>query len=124
MAFKLPNNKNRFKPKFYGSKEEAAPGVPLIRKKLLPGIEGEANDDGSIFVSTKIKPGSKEETQLLMHEMKHITDMRIGKLGYTDDNVTWNGMTYPRKKGKIYYEGEWLEEGTSSFPWEDHYRKS
>ena len=122
MAFKLRNHKRNFKVKSYGSREEAAPGIPLIRKKLGKGIEGEANNDGSIFVSENIVPGSTQENELLMHEVKHITDMQIGKLGYTDDTISWNGNTYPRADGKIYYEGEWQDEGTPSFPWEDHYR--
>ena len=41
----------------------------LLRKKPLEeGILGEANMDGSIFISDKIQPGSQEERQVLLHD--------------------------------------------------------
>ena len=43
-----------------------------------------------------------------------------GKLAYTDDDITWMGEKYERKKGKINYNGEWLPEGSLDFPWEKH----
>jgi len=120
--FKLPrqnfNKANR--RRFTLSGEEAAPGTPLYRKKLDGDIQGEANDDGTIFISNNIKPGSSEETRILTHEMKHLTDMKIGKLKYTDDDISWDGQTYPRLKGKILYDGKWLPEGSKDFPWEKH----
>ena len=107
--------KNRF------NKDDASvPGTPVIRKKLEPGVMGEANSDGSIFISDKIVPGSQEERMVLQHEMKHIVDMKVGKLSYTDNDITWMGETYERKDGKIYYNGEWKIEGDKSFPWEQH----
>ena len=80
----------------------------------------EANNDGTIFISDKIIPGSQEERAILQHEMKHLVDMKTGKLAYTDNNITWMGETYERKKGMINYNGEWIEEGAKSFPWEQH----
>ena len=120
--FKLPNQKHKkvSTGRFFNSKDEAAPGTPLIRKKLDKGIQAEANDDGSIFMDESIEPGSAEERQILMHEMKHLTDMKIGKFKYTDDNITWNGMDYPRAEGKVLFEGEWVPEGGKQFPWEQH----
>ena len=120
--FKLPNQKNKkiAKGRFFNSKEEAAPGTPLYRKTLDGNIQGEANDDGTIFIDESIEPGSAQERQILVHEMKHLTDMKIGKMKYTDDSITWNGRTYPRAKGKILYEGEWVPEGGKQFPWEQH----
>ena len=56
--------------------DASVPGTPVIRKPLAPGIMGEANMDGSIFISDKIVPGSKEEKEVLNHEMRHATDMK------------------------------------------------
>ena len=94
--------------------------TPVIRKKLGEGILGEANKDGSIFISDKIKPGSEEERKVLNHEMVHIADMKTGRLDYGDDYIRYEGVTYPRKDGHILYEGEWHEEGSKKFPWEQH----
>ena len=44
--------------------------------------------------------------------------MSNGSLSYTDDYVRYNGKTYPRRDGKIKYNGKWSEEGSNSFPWE------
>jgi len=109
------SGKNRFQ------KDDASiPGVPIIRKDLAKGIQAEANDDGSIFLSNGVEAGSAEERKILMHEMQHVVDMKIGKLSYTDDDITWMGEKYERKKGKINYNGEWLPEGDTTFPWEKH----
>ena len=124
MAFKLGSenrkmnyhtNKNRF------DKDDASvPGTPIIRKDLQPGVDGEANDDGSIFIGSHIQPGSKQERKVLMHEMKHIVDMRTGRLAYTDNTITWDGEEYKRLEGMIKYKGKWLPEGSDEFPWEQH----
>jgi hypothetical protein len=120
--FKLPNQKYSkiTKGRFFNSKEEAAPGTPLFRKDLDKGIQGEANDDGSIFLSNSIEPGSKEEEEILTHEMKHLTDMKLGRLKYTDDDITWDGEKHVRSQGYILYNGEWVLEGSKEFPWEKH----
>lgn len=96
------------------------PGVDIYRKDLDEGILGEANNDGTIFISNKIEPGSDQEENTLCHEMKHMTDMKIGKLAYGDDYVQWEGQTFPRKEGKIKYYGKWIKEGSKDFPWENH----
>ena len=105
-----------------GDPDLSVPGTPVIRKKLVPGILGEANMDGSIYISNKLEPGSFEETQTVMHEMKHATDMKIGKTGYTDDYVMYNGEKYPREtrngKDMIHIDGIWKEAGDDDFPWE------
>ena len=102
--------------------DASVPGVPVIRKPLEEGIMGEANMDGSIFISDQIVPGSKEEKQVINHEMRHATDMKIGKLAYGDDFVKWNGNTYPRKtingKDMIIVDGVAKEAGAHDFPWE------
>ena len=98
------------------------PGTPVIRKDLGEGIMGEANMDGSIYISNNVEPDSKEERKVLMHEMRHATDMKIGKLVYEDDYIKYNGETYERQtiegKDMIQYEGEWVQAGSTSFPWE------
>ena len=77
--------------------DASVPGTPVIRKNLAPGILGEANMDGSIYLSNEVEPNSKEETQVLLHEMRHSTDMKTGKLAYGDNFVRYNGITYPRE---------------------------
>ena len=105
----------------FKSDEASIPGTPVIRKKLEEGILGEANMDGSIYVSKTVQPGSQEETQVLLHEMRHATDMKLGRLAYNDDSVYYDGITYPRKtingKDMIKVDGKWKEAG-DDFPWE------
>ena len=102
--------------------DASIPGTPVIRKPLDEGILGEANMDGSIYISNKIIPGSEEERQVINHEMRHATDMKLGKLAYGDDFVKYNGETYPRKtingKDMIIVDGVAKEAGSEDFPWE------
>ena len=102
--------------------EASVPGTPVIRKPLAEGILGEANMDGSIYISDKIKPGSFEERQVVNHEMKHATDMKIGRLAYTDDYVLYNGDMFLRKNvdgvDSILVDGKWKPAGNHDFPWE------
>jgi hypothetical protein len=113
-------NKLRFGQEAGG--DASVPGTPVIRKPLAEGILGEANMDGSIYISDKIVPGSEEERQVINHEMRHSTDMRLGKLAYGDDFVKYNGVTYPRKtingKDMIIVDGVAKEAGSEGFPWE------
>tara|TARA_R100001163_G_C4884769_1_gene80481 strand:- start:43 stop:453 length:411 start_codon:yes stop_codon:yes gene_type:complete len=101
--------------------DASVPGTPVIRKNLASGILGEANMDGSIYLSNEVEPNSKEETQVLLHEMRHSTDMKTGKLAYGDNFVRYNGITYPREtingKDMIKVDGQWKEAG-DNFPWE------
>ena len=103
--------------------DASVPGTPIIRTDLGPGITGEANMDGSIYVSDQLIPGGFEERQTLMHEMRHATDIKIGKLEYGDDYVKYNGETFPREtrngKDMIFVDGKWKEAGHHGFPWED-----
>jgi hypothetical protein len=134
MSFKLGKSK---RPSMYGGvikskmrfgqesgeSDISVPGTPVIRKPLEEGVLGEANMDGSIYISDKIQPGSAEERQVINHEMRHSTDMKTGKLAYGDDFVKFNGVTYPRVtiKGKdmIIVDGVAKEAGDGGFPWED-----
>ena len=128
MAFKLGRTREDIasngivkKKLSFKSDEASIPGNPVVRKNLEKGILGEANMDGSIYISDKIIPGSKEETQILLHEMRHATDMKLGKLAYSDDAVYYDGVTYPREtrngKDMIKVDGQWKEAG-DDFPWE------
>ena len=106
-----------------GDSNVSVPGTPVIRKPLAPGVMGEANMDGTIFISDKIVPGSKEEKEVVNHEMRHATDIRVGKLAYSDNSVTYNGEVFPREtingKDMIKVDGKWKEAGDHGFPWED-----
>ena len=133
MGFKLGKSRGNYavngiiKTKLrFGQKaggESSIPGTPVIRKNLEQGVLGEANMDGSIYISNKVIPGSKEEKQVINHEMRHATDMKIGKLAYGDDFVKYNGKTYQRKtingKDMIIVDGVAKEAGDHDFPWED-----
>ena len=103
--------------------DASIPGTPVIRKSLEEGVLGEANIDGSIYISDKIVPGSEEEREVINHEMRHSTDMKVGKLEYGDDYIKYNGDTFTRKtrngKDMINIYGEWKEAGDTGFPWED-----
>ena len=92
----------------------------VIRKDLAEGVQGEANDDGTIFISKNIPKGCDYEKKVIKHEEKHMNDMQSGKLDYDDNSITWNGKKYARKNGKINYKGKWLREGSREFPWEKH----
>jgi len=131
MGFKLGTNrqpvasggeiKNKFRFSQEAGGDASVPGTPVIRKNLASGILGEANMDGSIYLSNEVQPGSKEESQVLLHEMRHSTDMKTGKLAYGDDFVRYNGVTHPREtingKDMIKVDGQWKEAG-NDFPWE------
>ena len=101
----------------------SVPGTPVIRVPLEKGVMGEANMDGSIYINDKITPDSFEERQVITHEMRHATDMKIGKLEYADNYIRYDGETFPRETIKgvdmILVDSEWKEAGDSGFPWED-----
>ena len=133
MAYKLgkgykpymTNGSLRTKLRFGGEagSDASVPGTPVIRKPLAPGVMGEANMDGTIFINSNIKPGSAEEKEVINHEMRHATDMKIGKLAYSDDFVKFDGVTYPRVtingRDMIIVDGEAKEAGSHDFPWEN-----
>ena len=133
MGFKLGKNRGNYavngviKTKLRFGQEAggdaSVPGVPVVRNPLEEGIMGEANMDGSIYINQNIVPGSKEEKQVVNHEMRHATDMKIGKLAYGDDFVKYNGVTYPRQtingKDMIIVDGVAKEAGDEGFPWEN-----
>ena len=103
--------------------EGSVPGTPVIRVPLEPDVLGEANMDGSIYVNEQIIPGSFEDRQVISHEMRHATDIKIGKLEYADDYIKYNGETFERKDingvDSILVDGKWKEAGDTGFPWEN-----
>ena len=105
-----------------GDPDLSVPGTPVIRKRLEPGVLGEANMDGSIYVSDQLDPNGSEMRETINHEMRHATDIKIGKTEYADDYVKHNGETFPREtrngKDMILVYGEWKEAGDEGFPWE------
>ena len=133
MSFKLGTNKGNYavkgeiKTKMRFGKQSGGdasiPGVPVIRVPLEEGVMGEANMDGSIYINENIEPGSYEERQVLNHEMRHATDMKLGKLAYDDDHIMFNGERFEREDingvDSILVDGEWKEAGHTGFPWED-----
>jgi len=133
MAFKLGKNRGNYavggeirtKMRFgqEAGGDASIPGTPVIRKNLEEGVLGEANMDGTIYISDKLVPDSFEERQVINHEMRHATDMRVGKLEYGDDYIKYNGDTFAREaingKDMIMIDGKWSEAGEADFPWED-----
>tara|TARA_R100000808_G_scaffold1254_1_gene5905 strand:+ start:175 stop:606 length:432 start_codon:yes stop_codon:yes gene_type:complete len=114
-------NKMRFGQQ--AGSDGSVPGTPVIRVPLDEGVMGEANMDGSIYVNENIIPGSHEDKQVINHEMRHATDMKLGKLAYDDNSVTYNGEVFPRVtidgKDMIIVDGVAKEAGDHGFPWED-----
>ena len=115
MGFKLGRERRQIR----NSKD-----TPIFKKNLEPGVLGEANMDGSIFVDHSVNLSSKKGQKIVAHEMQHVKDMKSGKASYGDDYVRWNGKTYPREDGKIKYDGKWSVEGASRFPWEKSAEKA
>ena len=102
--------------------DASVPGTPVIRKDLEFDVLGEANMNGSIYISDTIRPDSFKERQVISHEMRHATDIKTGKLEYTDDYIKWNGETFKREtrngKDMIKVDGKWKEAGSGGFPCE------
>ena len=133
MGFKLGTNRGleatggeiKTKMRFgkQAGEEGSVPGTPVIRVTLEEDVMGEANMDGSIYVNELIQPGSEEDRQVINHEMRHATDIKIGKLEYGDYHIKYNGETFRREtidgKDMIRVDGEWKEAGDTGFPWEE-----
>jgi len=121
------NGEIKTKLSFRRNQQAVIPGTPIIAKSLEDGdgfeILGEANMDGTIYVSDKLDPNSAEYRQVINHEMRHATDMKLGKLAYDDDHIMYNGERFERKDidgvDSIMVEGKWKEAGNTGFPWEN-----
>ena len=131
MGFKMGSNRGNYadrgeiktKLSFRRNQQATIPGTPIIPMPLAEGIMGEANMDGSIFISNKLDPNSFEYRQTVNHEMRHATDMKLGKLAYDDDHIMYNGERFERQDingiDSILVDGEWKEAGDTGFPWEN-----
>ena len=117
------NGKIKTKLSFRRNQQATIPGTPIIPMPLDENIMGEANMDGTIFVSDKLDPNSFEYRQVVNHEMRHATDMKLGKLAYDDDHIMYNGERFEREDidgvDSILVDGEWKEAGDTGFPWEN-----
>ena len=133
MGFKLGSERKNYavsgeiKTKMRFGKESggdaSVPGTPVIRMPLEEGVMGEANMDGTIYINENIIPGSFQDRQTINHEMRHATDIKLGKLSYDDDSITYNGEEFPRMDvngvDSILVDGKWKEAGDTGFPWEN-----
>ena len=134
MGFKLGSGKRplasggeiKNKMRFYqeAGGDASVPGTPVMRKNLEPGVMGEANMDGSIYIDKDVPKGSALEKRVIRHESVHAKEMKSGKIAYGDDYVRDGNKTYHRKDGKIKYNGKWHEEGSNVFPWEKRAKKA
>jgi hypothetical protein len=126
-GFQANNGEIKTKLSFRRNQQASIPGTPIIPMPLGDGdrfeILGEANMDGTIYVSDKLDPNSAEYRQVVNHEMRHATDMKLGKLAYDDDHIMYNGERFERKDidgvDSILVDGKWKEAGDTGFPWED-----
>ena len=131
MGFKLGTSRGNYadrgeiktKLSFTRNQQATIPGTPIIAMPLASGVMGEANMDGTIFVSDKLDPNSAEYRHVINHEMRHATDMKVGKLAYDDNHIMYNGERFERQDingvDSILVEGQWKEAGDTGFPWED-----
>jgi hypothetical protein len=131
MGFKLGKERGlqasrgeiKTKLSFRRNQQATIPGTPIIPMPLAEGIMGEANMDGTIYVSNKLDPNGAEYRQVINHEMRHATDMKLGKLAYDDDHIMYNGERFERQDidgvDSILVDGEWKEAGDTGFPWEN-----
>jgi len=132
MGFKLGANRGNYatggeiKTKMRFGKQAgdvgSVPGTPVIRVPLEEGVMGEANMDGTIYVNENIVPGSYVDRQVITHEMRHATDMKVGKLSYADNHIMYNGERFDRETinglDMIKVDGKWKEAGDTGMPWE------
>jgi hypothetical protein len=95
-------------------------GTPVIKKNDLgPGIEAEANRDGTIFVNDKL-PDSKVK-EAVEHEKVHLNQIAQGRLQYSDSSVIWKKDT--KSPAKVYRRAD-MNEGHPDFEWEkEAYKK-
>ena len=93
--------------------------MSILSKVFSAGAGKLVQDVGNVIDNLHT---SKEEKEVINHEMRHATDMKIGKLSYGDDFVKFNGITYERKEingqDMIIVDGVAKEAGSTDFPWE------
>ena len=100
----------------------------IVRKDLDPGILGEANMDGSIFIDKDVPKGSALEKRVIRHESVHAKEMKEGRIEYGKDYVRDGNKTYLRKtrngKDMVKVNGEWYEVGDKRLAWEKRAKKA
>tara|TARA_R100000458_G_C8246331_1_gene224207 strand:- start:844 stop:1269 length:426 start_codon:yes stop_codon:yes gene_type:complete len=128
MAFKMKYNKLTFPYKGESHDFVHEGSYKVVREDLEEGVLGEADNDGTIKIDKSVKPGSKKEKEIIVHEETHMNEMEAEDedgnklLAYDDDSVTDNiaGKTYKRKNGKLIDNdtGKEYEEGDPKLPHE------
>ncbi len=93
-------------------------GIKVHHVKLKDGIVGEAVNGSEILINKDVDKDSKLYRRAIAHESLHAREMAQGKIYYNEHFVRDNGKEYPRKNGKIKYNGKWHHEGSHAFPWE------
>ena len=93
-------------------------------KDLEEGITAEAVSKDKIVIDKDVPKDSDLYKRAVAHEAVHCKEMAEGRIAYGDDWVRADGKTYPRKDGMIKYNGEWHEEGSKVFPWEQRAMKA
>tara|TARA_R100000935_G_C2774488_1_gene139016 strand:+ start:385 stop:696 length:312 start_codon:yes stop_codon:yes gene_type:complete len=82
--------------------------TPIHEIELEDGILGKADRNGNILINNKITD-PKQRQEVIDHEDIHIKQMKDGILDYDDDNVYYEGKTYPRSE---------MKEGSPVLAWE------
>ena len=98
--------------------------------EMEEGTLGVATKNGSILVERTMSPAEQQGT--INHELIHLQDIKDYRtsggskgLDYNEDELIFDGVSYPRRNGKIKYEGKWRPEGWPGFKWEQKaYRNS
>ena len=121
--FKLGSERREIRmPHERSNKNMPKRGKIIPKDNLEPGVVAEANNDGSIFVDSKINPNSMKFRKAVKHEQQHIDDMSVGKADYGDEWVMWEDKIYFRREidGKKVIDGPAgrLPEGHPDHPWE------
>jgi len=97
--------------------------TPVYHIDMEDDTNGMATKNGSILINNKLSPDQEEDVK--NHEEVHYQQVKEfhktgGQKGldYENDYLVFDGVKYPRKDGKIYYEGKWRIEGWPGFKWE------
>ena len=118
MAFKLNSEKRKLRTPDNSTFKFGRRDIPIKKVDLEGDTLGEANMDGSISLDVSVDENSPMGRRVIKHEQSHIEDIKSGRASYDDNSVTWKGKKYPRKNGKIKYNGTWYAEGHNVLPWE------
>ena len=102
------------------NKEASDHGTPVFEKQLAPGIDAEANRDGTIFVQKGLS--QKKINEAVEHEKVHLSQMAQGRLDYTNGEVMWKPTTQSPMK---LFNRRMMAEGAKNLPWEtEAYQKT